>query len=142
MDLEELQKKKIRYDTALSLWKLASEQIYSRFTAMLTGNSIIIAATVLVFINKQVSNQGCFIKALTISGLILCVAWLIFMICGYRTETRYREKAHELQEVFTGGSVIEPVKKVLQSDFLWLTIITVVVFISIYIFFLCNLPKG
>ena len=40
------------FNTALELWKLASQQIYSRFSAMLTANSIIIAVIGLAIANN------------------------------------------------------------------------------------------
>jgi len=84
-DSEEFDKITNAYRAAMELWKLASQQIYSRFAAMLTGNSIIVAAIGIILTGGD-SPPICLIMGLIISGLVLSVAWILYMTAGWCVE--------------------------------------------------------
>jgi len=128
---EELQKVTNAYHAAIELWKLASEQIYSRFAAMLTGNSIIIAIIGLAIVDK-VNIPYCLVKWLIVGGFVLCIVWLFFMIAGWHVEVYYREKAIEFEKDATGKEIAFPLKGVASWSFMVFTIITIIVFMVIY----------
>ena len=130
-DSEELQKITNAYHAAIELWKLASQQIYSRFAAMLTGNSIIIAIIGLA-IADTVDIPYFLVKWLIVSGFILCLAWLFFMIAGWYVEIHYRKKAIEFEKGATEKEIAFPTKGVASWSFMVLTIITIIVFMAIY----------
>jgi len=128
---EEFDKVTNAYHAAIELWKLASQQIYSRFAAMLTGNSIIIAIIGLAITDK-VDIPYYLVKWLTVSGFILCVVWLFFMIAGWHVESHYREKAIQFEKDATGKEIAFPTKGVASWSFMALTVITIIVFMVIY----------
>jgi len=82
---DELVKATNAYHAAIELWKLASQQIYSRFAAMLTSNSIIIAAIA--------------IRVFIATGIVLCLVWIYFMAHGVRAENKYRRDAERIEKM-------------------------------------------
>ena len=84
------------YHTAIELWKLASDQIYTRFSAMLTANSIILAVIGLS-ITERINIPSWFVWVLIGAGIALCLVWIYFMAQGVRVENYYRRKAETLE---------------------------------------------
>ena len=128
---EKFEKATNAYHAAIELWKLASQQIYSRFAAMLTGNSVIIAIIGLAIADK-VNIPYCLVKWLIVGGFVLCIVWLLFMIAGWHVEVHYRKKAIEFEKDATGNEIAFPTKGVASWSFMALTIITIIVFMVIY----------
>jgi hypothetical protein len=84
------------YKSAIDLWKLGSDQVHSRLSAMLTANSIIIAVSGLAIANKtQIPPE--LIVALIAGGLLLCLVWGFFVFHGIRVENYYRRKTMEFE---------------------------------------------
>ena len=94
---DELVKATNAYHAAIELWKLASQQIYSRFAAMLTSNSIIIAAIAIIITNENVPFL--FVRVFIATGIVLCLVWIYFMAHGVRAENKYRRDAERIEKM-------------------------------------------
>jgi len=70
---------KLSYETAVSLWIHYSEEAWTRFSIMITSNSILLTASLLLFTNSKFENKGG-LEFFTIIPLIICI---IFNIFGY-----------------------------------------------------------
>ena len=93
---QELERAGHAYRAAIELWKLGSEQVHSRLSAMLTANSIIIAVSGLAIANKtQIPSE--LIVALIGGGFLLCLVWGFFVFHGIRLENYYRRKTLEFE---------------------------------------------
>jgi hypothetical protein len=93
---QELERAGQAYRAAIELWKLGSEQVHSRLSALLTANSIIIAVSGLAIANKtQIPSE--LIVALIGGGLLLCLVWGFFVFHGIRLENYYRRKTLEFE---------------------------------------------
>ena len=96
---ERKRKARIGYQVAMGLVNLVSQEIYSRFNAMLTANSIIIA-----IIGWALTSQRTLPPFLTIllpiMGLILCFLWFLFVNHGVYWQNLFREKARELEDQY------------------------------------------
>jgi len=80
----------------MDLVGLVSQEIYSRFNAMLTTNSILLA-----IIGWMVTSEGLspyLTMSLPIVGLFLCGAWYSFVAHGVYWQDRFREEARRLEE--------------------------------------------
>ncbi len=115
------------YQAVISLWRLASEQIYSRFATMLTANSIVVAATIL-----SVNNQWPKIvpMVLAIAGIILCAIWVLFNKLAIKTEKEYIEKARKIENYIPAEFRMVPYG---YRGFDVLSRLTIVLFIVIYL---------
>ena len=122
----------IGYQTAVSLWTLSSQQIYSRFNAMLTANSIIIAAIVLMIGNEAVPKY--LFITLAAVGIFLCILWAVFVCYGIRSERKYRRKAKKLEP--SGIKVVEDISPV--SKFSIISYCCIAAFVVIYIMLLTS----
>jgi hypothetical protein len=96
-DNDELTKATTAYNTAIELWKLASQEIYSRFAAMLTGNSIIMAIIGLAVTGK-VDIEFTLLILLTVAGWVLCIIWGFFVYQGLIVQQHYRERAEYFEQ--------------------------------------------
>jgi hypothetical protein len=93
---QDLERASQAYRAAYELWKLGSDQVHSRLSAMLTANSIIIAVSGLAIANKsQIPSE--LIIALIGGGLLLCLVWGFFVFLGVRVENYYRRKTLEFE---------------------------------------------
>jgi hypothetical protein len=121
------------FDTALELWKLASQQIYSRFSAMLTANSIIIAVIGLAIANN-ISIPGYLLKWFIGAGWALCVVWAFYVFQGVRVEAYYRKKAEEFEKsvIPNGKQLLIKYEDRKYRGFTIASFITISVFIIIY----------
>ena len=131
---EEYSKSSIAFNTAIELWKLASEQIYSRFAAMLTANSIILAIIGLV-VSDNINVPSWFVWVLLSAGIVLCLVWIYFMVHGVRVENHYRKKAESLEKkVMPKRSIVLiSVTNPNYTGFLSAVTIVVYVFIAVYL---------
>lgn len=131
---EEFQKATNGYQTAISLWKLASEQIYSRFGAMLTANSIIIAIAGLI-----VTSKINFPKPLVLSfiglGIFLCLLWFCFIRLGVKAENHYRNVAEKIESkcIPDGYKIVIPTSDKRFRGFGSISYITIGIFVLLYI---------
>ena len=93
------EKAKFGYQMAVNMVGILGQEIYSRFNAMLTANSIIIAAYVLIF--SENNNMPDFLKIfLPIFGIVLCFLWFVFIHHGIFRQRQYRNEAERLEEVY------------------------------------------
>jgi len=76
---------------ALELWKLASQQLYSRFSAMLVANSILLTIIGLSFTDTFTLDANIRIWIIW-AGIVVCIAWIIFMVAGWKVESHYRKE--------------------------------------------------
>jgi len=122
------------YHTAIELWKLASDQIYSRFSAMLTANSIILAVIGLT-ISERVDIPSWFVWVLIIGGFVLCLIWIGYMAHGTNTENHYRRIAESLESKVLpdGRQVVIRVDDSRYKGFLPSAFLVVWVFCAIYL---------
>ena len=122
------------FNTSLELWKLASQQIYSRFSAMLTAHSIIIAVIGLAITNSIVIPEY-LSKWLIGVGWGLCGVWAFFIVQGIRVEQHYRKKAesYEIEVIPEGKEVLIRYKNYCYRGFSLVTYFTIALFLAIYI---------
>ncbi|MFC1870601.1 hypothetical protein ACFLYE_04980, partial [Chloroflexota bacterium] len=134
MNNDEYQKATNAYHAAIDLWKLASDQIYSRFTAMLTANSIILAVIGLS-ITERIGIPSWFVWVLIGSGIALCLVWIFLMAHGVRVENYYRKKAETLESgvVPEGERIAISVDNPQYKGFLQASTTVVYIFTLIYI---------
>jgi hypothetical protein len=94
---------KFGYPILAQVIGLVSQEIYSRFNAMLTANSIIIALIGLLLINKSTSFLLLLSLLLSIIGLILCVVWGFFNYHGVYWQDKYKKEAKRIEKFFHDG---------------------------------------
>jgi len=88
---------RIGYQTAVALVSLVSQEIYSRYNAMLTANSIIIAVIGWSLTSGR-SMPSFFVMLMPIAGLALCVLWFLFVNHGVYWQHLFRERAIMLEK--------------------------------------------
>jgi hypothetical protein len=93
------QKARIGYQTAIELVSLTSHEIYSRFNAMLTANSIIIAIIGWGIISGD-NFPRFLIMFLPIMGMLLCILWGLFVHHGVHWQDQFRKEAIRLEEEY------------------------------------------
>jgi len=96
---QRMEKARIGYSTAMGLVGLVSQEIYSRFNAMLTANSIIIAIIGWTLTSER-SLPPILAIFLPIVGLSLCFLWFLFTNHGVYWQNVFRKKAIELEKNF------------------------------------------
>ena len=96
---QQLEKACIGYQAAIGLVGLVSQEIYSRFSGMLTANSIIIAIIGLTLTTERILPSVLTIF-LPIMGLSLCFLWFLFNNHGVYWQNLFRQKAIELENQY------------------------------------------
>lgn len=128
---EELERVINGYQAAISLWKLASEQIYSRFSAILTANSIIVVINGWLITQQINPLYKLFYFAFPSAGIVLCIFGFLFIHHGYSVEYDYRKKAYELENCCTTKHIaIHPDK---GKSFKWISFAVFGLFCCLYI---------
>jgi hypothetical protein len=87
---------RVGYQVAVDLWIFQSSLNWSRFSAMLTANSIITAAIGLVLYSQ--SSLSLLKIGLPLVGLCLCFLWVILMARGSRFHMYWVSQARELEK--------------------------------------------
>ena len=129
---EEFKKITNAYNAAISLWRLASEQIYSRFGAMLIGNSIIVAILGgLVFKSELEIPQLSLV--LPFLGIGLCILWFLFIWRGLQVEDRYRKIAETLESRAIPDDVKVAFPTGTRAGFDCFSYVTIAIFVFLYI---------
>jgi len=95
----EFTKAQLGYQTGIKLISLVSEEIYSRFNAMLTANSIIFAIIGLVLISNNEIKLPLLI-ILSIIGLAFCRLWYLFNQHGIYWQRQFRKVTIELEKKY------------------------------------------
>lgn len=77
---------------ALEMLQHEGNLVWSRFSVFLVGNSIVIAALVLLISNSHFQLLS---KYLTSAGIALCICWLILTVHGFFRCKHYRGEVGE-----------------------------------------------
>src|ERR1035437_6197493 len=130
---EELNRAINAYRAAIDLRRLGSDQVHSRLTAMLTGNTIIIAVSGLTITN-QTKIPSNLIIALIIGGLTLCLVWGFFVFTGLQIEDHYRKKTEEFEPMAIphGTQLAIRISRWKTWGYGIATYFTIAVFVAIY----------
>lgn len=117
-----MENKELKFNAALNLFKLASEQIYQKFSVMVIVHSIFISVIIFSLLDKNT------VLALVLFsiGIALTVIWMLFNKIGIKTEKYYIEKCEEM--IGEEGHFIKG-----QSGFGVLSNLTAVLFMLIYL---------
>ena len=96
---QQIEKARLGYQTAIGLVGLVSQEIYSRFSAMVTANSIIIALIGWTLASEQ--NLPLLLALfLPIVGLVLCFLWFLFLNHGVYWQNLFRKEAIRLEKQY------------------------------------------
>jgi hypothetical protein len=87
---------KMGYKSALDLLSLVSREIYSRFSAMLVVQGILMKILFDTFSGKDYLLVIC----ISVIGLILCFIWIIWVYHGIYYQDRFRKIASFLEEKY------------------------------------------
>lgn len=98
-DDQRKEKARIGYQASLRLVGLVSAEIYSRFSAMLTANSIIIAIIGWA-LASQLPLPLFLMILLPIIGVILCSVWFLFVNHGLYWQDLFRKEAERLEDQY------------------------------------------
>jgi hypothetical protein len=130
MNNEEMQRNSESYRAAISVWKLVSDQIYSRFSAMMTANSIIVFANGWLVTQRIEAFSQPLYLAFPGIGVILSILGILFIWHGYMTEIHYRKLAYKLENACTTEHIaILPSK---GKVFLYISFSVFVLFLIFY----------
>lgn len=102
MENDRLSKAQVGYSVAIQLLRYEGRLLASRFSAMLTANSILIAAASLLDSMRSTSSSisAEFKQILLFLGLLLCLVWFLFARRGFSRNTYWILSARELEEKF------------------------------------------
>ncbi len=129
---KELEDARITFSILSNLVGLVSQEIYSRFTGMLTANSILIA-----LIGVSLTSEHPFPWPLSvilpIIGVFLCIIWLLFNCHGTYWQDRYRSDARKIEEKYFNGFKIWRQDSSPYLKYRHLSIGVIIIFIIIYV---------
>lgn len=92
---------KLAYEKAIQCIALVSQEIYSRFNAMLTIHGFFLGAIGLIFTRGCETLTGhIMLIGLPIAGWFLCRTWRHFVSHGVRAQEFFRQKAREAEQYF------------------------------------------
>lgn len=92
---------RLAYEKAIQSIGLVSQEIYSRFNAMLTIHGFFLAATGLIFTRCAETLTGhIMLIGLPIAGWFLCRTWRQFVAHGVRAQEFFRKKARDSEQYF------------------------------------------
>jgi hypothetical protein len=123
----------------MELWRLASEQFYSRVSGILIGHSILIAVIGQLIINDKGQIPDYITLIIIIVGILLCFVWAYFLYQSISAEGQYRKIVEEVDEKVTG------LKIAIRGCYCGLRAIvalSVLLFLSIYVATLIFWIKG
>ncbi len=130
---DELTKATTGYNAAINLWKLASEQIYSRYSAMLTTNSIFVAIVGVILINKDKVTEFLSLPFIIV-GIGMCILWLFFIKRGLSWEKHYMDEARKLEgNSIPANSKIVPTEMRQPYRYSFVFYLTTITFIVLYV---------
>jgi len=96
------------YVAAVELWTYEGDSIWTRFNAMLVANSVILAFIGLIY--GSTGPSPIFKKGLAITGLLLCMVWLILTKRAFDYYKYWILSARELEEKHL-SSVVKTVSR-------------------------------
>ncbi|MBK6796468.1 MAG: hypothetical protein IPG76_06680 [Acidobacteria bacterium] len=105
LDTAALENARIGYQAAINLWIYEGNVIWSRFAAMVSANTIVIA-TIGIIITSSTSKNRLLLKlGLCAMGLVLCVTWAVLMRRGFQYFRFWLLSARELEDQYLGNSL-------------------------------------
>jgi len=91
----ELEIAKVGYSCAINLWTLAVQEVWARFIAMVTGNSIIFIAI------TSINDDNSILKIiLSIIGILMCIAWFVLTKRTVELADYYIISTREIEEKY------------------------------------------
>lgn len=125
---DEMENARIGYQVAVDLWTFQSTLNWSRFNAMLTANSIILAifGVSLQAGNSVVSNIRFFQTVLLSVGLFLCLFWIVLTARGNDYHRYWIKEARDIEikyfrhqfSTISGAQINDPKGKRIQFGWL------------------------
>lgn len=136
---QQLEIAKLGYQTANNFVSLVSQEIYSRFNSMLTANSILVAVIGWTFASKVDLPKFLAILLPTL-GLVLCLAWFLFVGHGVYWQSVFREHAAKIEakyfsgvfEILPASDAFVPSSIVRSVSFKGITSLVILVFAAFY----------
>ena len=103
VDEQQIENARVGYQVATSLWSSRAGEFWSQFNAMLTANSIVLAAATVAVI----SQQPLLLLSLGVpfAGLALCASWLVLHTRAVGYNEYWVNSARELEEQFLNNPV-------------------------------------
>ncbi len=96
---QQMEKARLGYQVAIELVGVVSQEIYSRFSAMLIANSIIIAIIGWAFTSER-SLPPFLLLFLPVIGFVLCSLWFLFVNHGVYWQNSFRKEAVRLEKKY------------------------------------------
>jgi len=100
---KEVEDARIGYQAAVNLWAYEGSTIWSKFTAMLVANSIVVGSIAVSMTAEDPSSA--FVVGMPIGGIILCLLWIVLSersLCMY---DYWIFSGREIEERFLSSSV-------------------------------------
>ncbi len=95
---ELLETARVGYASAIELYTYEGETIWSRFSAMVIGNSILVAAISQLYISDK--KPLLLIIALAFTGILLDITWFVLMTRSFAFQDYWLLAARELEELY------------------------------------------
>jgi hypothetical protein len=102
IDERQIENARVGYQVATSLWSSRAEVLWSQFNAIMTANSVVLAAAILAASNPQSTVLSI---GMPVVGLVLCVLWLVLHARGVGYTLYWALSARELEEQFLNNPV-------------------------------------
>lgn len=102
-DVQQIENARVGYQVAISLWTLWGQALWHQFHALMTVNSIVLAAAILAISRPEyipVVSIG-----MPVIGLLLCALWLPLLARGFGNAHYWALSARELEKRFLNNAV-------------------------------------
>ncbi len=103
MDEEQIENARVGYQVATGLMSSGSREFWSQFQAIMTGNSIVLAAATVAI--KDAQSAPVLSLGLPFVGLALCVSWWVLHARAIGYNKYWIHSARELEEQFLNNPV-------------------------------------
>jgi hypothetical protein len=101
----EVENARVGYQAAVNLWIYEGSQIWSKFTAMIYANTIVLATIGIVITSSRAGDLGLLRIALGILGLVLCLSWILLTKRSFEYYNYWIFSSRELEENYLSDSV-------------------------------------
>lgn len=102
---EKMENARIGYQVASNLWICENQVYWSRFSALVLVNSILLAAIAVMSASDKCSSQILHCYIMPCAGIILCILWLLISLRSSKKYFYYMNSARELEEKFLSDIV-------------------------------------
>ena len=96
---------RVGYQAAVSLWIYEGSQIWSKFTAMIYANTIVLATIGIVITSARASDLRVLRTALAILGLVLCLSWILLTKRSFEYYNYWIFSSREIEENYLSDAV-------------------------------------